>query len=242
MVHLLRGDVLRGVLRRAVLRARAVGAVARRRRSRRADQLSSCGRTSRRRGRPTAPATSAAQFETMAPWGIPLLNTLLLLSSGVTITIAHHALRAGNRKPLLIFLALTVILGFDVPRLPGARIHRGLHAAEPHARQRRLRLDVLHADRLPRPARDARRDHADGDLDPLREGPLHARITTSRSKRWPGTGTSSTWCGSGFSCSCTCSDERATTTRSVIPAKAGTQRLAVSRRKGTGSRLSPGRR
>jgi cytochrome c oxidase subunit 3 len=58
------------------------------------------------------PADIGGQFSTMAPWGIPLLNTLLLLSSGVTITIAHHALRAGNRKLLLIFLALTVILGF----------------------------------------------------------------------------------------------------------------------------------
>jgi cytochrome c oxidase subunit 3 len=58
------------------------------------------------------PGDVGGQFETMAPWGIPLLNTLLLLSSGVTITIAHHALRAGNRKVLMIFLALTIILGF----------------------------------------------------------------------------------------------------------------------------------
>jgi cytochrome c oxidase subunit 3 len=57
------------------------------------------------------PGHIGGQFGTMAPWGIPLLNTLLLLSSGVTVTIAHHALRAGNRKILLIFLALTVILG-----------------------------------------------------------------------------------------------------------------------------------
>jgi cytochrome c oxidase subunit III len=58
------------------------------------------------------PADVGGQFGTMSPWGIPLLNTLLLLSSGVTITIAHHALRAGNRKVLMIFLALTIILGF----------------------------------------------------------------------------------------------------------------------------------
>jgi cytochrome c oxidase subunit III len=57
------------------------------------------------------PGHIGGTFQTMAPWGIPLLNTLLLLTSGVTITIAHHALRAGNRKQLLIFLALTVILG-----------------------------------------------------------------------------------------------------------------------------------
>ena len=58
------------------------------------------------------PADVGGNFSTMAPWGIPLLNTLLLLSSGVTITIAHHALRAGHRRTLLTFLALTVILGF----------------------------------------------------------------------------------------------------------------------------------
>ena len=57
------------------------------------------------------PGHIGGAFETMAPWGIPLLNTLLLLSSGVTITIAHHALRAGNRKQLLIWLGATVLLG-----------------------------------------------------------------------------------------------------------------------------------
>ena len=57
------------------------------------------------------PGAVGGAFSTLSPWGIPLLNTLLLLSSGVTITIAHHALRAGNRKQLLIFLALTVVLG-----------------------------------------------------------------------------------------------------------------------------------
>jgi len=58
------------------------------------------------------PGNVGGHFGTMEPWGIPLLNTLLLLSSGVTITIAHHALRAGNRTVLMIFLALTIILGF----------------------------------------------------------------------------------------------------------------------------------
>jgi cytochrome c oxidase subunit 3 len=57
------------------------------------------------------PGAVGGAFSTMSPWGIPLINTLLLLSSGVTITIAHHALRAGHRRQLLIFLALTVVLG-----------------------------------------------------------------------------------------------------------------------------------
>ena len=48
----------------------------------------------------------------MPALGLPLVNTLLLLTSGVTITIAHHALRAGNRAILKIFLAATFLLGF----------------------------------------------------------------------------------------------------------------------------------
>ena len=57
------------------------------------------------------PANIGGEFETIPAWGVPLLNTLLLLASGVTITIAHHALRAGNRKQLLIWLAATILLG-----------------------------------------------------------------------------------------------------------------------------------
>jgi len=57
------------------------------------------------------PADIGGAFSTMSAWGLPLLNTLLLLSSGVTITIAHHALRAGHRKLLLGFLAATIVLG-----------------------------------------------------------------------------------------------------------------------------------
>jgi cytochrome c oxidase subunit 3 len=57
------------------------------------------------------PAAIGGAFHSMGAWGIPLLNTLLLLSSGVTITIAHHALRAGHRAQLLVWLAFTVLLG-----------------------------------------------------------------------------------------------------------------------------------
>jgi cytochrome c oxidase subunit 3 len=57
------------------------------------------------------PASIGGSFQTIPPWGLPLLNTLILLSSGVTITIAHHALKAGRRGALLLFLGLTVLLG-----------------------------------------------------------------------------------------------------------------------------------
>jgi cytochrome c oxidase subunit 3 len=58
------------------------------------------------------PAGMGGAFESMGAWGIPALNTALLLTSGVTLTIAHHAIQEGNRKLLTIFLALTFILGF----------------------------------------------------------------------------------------------------------------------------------
>jgi cytochrome c oxidase subunit III len=51
-------------------------------------------------------------FGTMSAVGIPALNTAILLTSGLTVTIAHHALRAGQRSKLALFLALTFLLGF----------------------------------------------------------------------------------------------------------------------------------
>ena len=57
------------------------------------------------------PGQVGGQFQTIPAWGLPLINTLILLTSGVTITIAHHALKAGDRKQLLIWLGATVLLG-----------------------------------------------------------------------------------------------------------------------------------
>ncbi|MDC0033376.1 cytochrome c oxidase subunit 3 [Alphaproteobacteria bacterium] len=45
------------------------------------------------------------------PWQLPFLNTLILLTSGVTVTWAHHALLEGNRKHLIQGLGLTILLG-----------------------------------------------------------------------------------------------------------------------------------
>jgi cytochrome c oxidase subunit 3 len=51
-------------------------------------------------------------FEIIPAFGLPAINTIILLLSGVTVTIAHHALRAGNRVVLNVFLAATFLLGF----------------------------------------------------------------------------------------------------------------------------------
>ncbi|MCL4722320.1 MAG: cytochrome c oxidase subunit 3, partial [Gammaproteobacteria bacterium] len=58
------------------------------------------------------PKRIGGEYQTMGAWGIPALNTAILLTSGVTITIAHHALKAGQRGMLNLFLAATVVLGF----------------------------------------------------------------------------------------------------------------------------------
>lgn len=58
------------------------------------------------------PGNIGGNFAVASPWGIPLLNTLLLLSSGVTVTIAHLALKSGRRGRLVFFMGLTVLLGW----------------------------------------------------------------------------------------------------------------------------------
>ncbi len=60
----------------------------------------------------SGPAPLGGEYKVMGPWGIPALNTAILLISGVTITIAHHALKANQRGLLNLFLGLTVLLGF----------------------------------------------------------------------------------------------------------------------------------
>jgi len=63
-------------------------------------------------GWPTnGPAAIGGSFQTIPAWGLPLINTLILLTSGVTLTIAHHALKAGHRRQLLTWLGITVLLG-----------------------------------------------------------------------------------------------------------------------------------
>ncbi len=49
--------------------------------------------------------------ETIGAWGVPLKNTLILLSSGATVTWAHWGLQKGNRGQLILGLAATVALG-----------------------------------------------------------------------------------------------------------------------------------
>lgn len=62
-------------------------------------------------GATASPAGIIDPFQTMGPWPLPTINTALLLTSGVTLTIAHHALVAGNRAKTILWMWITVILG-----------------------------------------------------------------------------------------------------------------------------------
>ena len=62
-------------------------------------------------GNTGSPAGIVDPFTTMGPWPIPTINTMILLTSGVTLTIAHHALVAGHRARTIAFMIVTVLLG-----------------------------------------------------------------------------------------------------------------------------------
>ena len=57
------------------------------------------------------PAGVVPAFQTMSPFWLPTINTALLLSSGVTLTISHHALRENHRGKSEFWLFLTIVLG-----------------------------------------------------------------------------------------------------------------------------------
>jgi cytochrome c oxidase subunit 3 len=57
------------------------------------------------------PAALGGEFETIGAFEIPLLNTLLLLTSGVTLTFAHHALKENHRLSCILWMWATVALG-----------------------------------------------------------------------------------------------------------------------------------
>jgi cytochrome c oxidase subunit 3 len=58
-------------------------------------------------------------IEAINPFELPLLNTVILLSSGVTVTYAHHSLIQGNRNGVLYGLVITVILAIVFTALQG---------------------------------------------------------------------------------------------------------------------------
>lgn len=60
---------------------------------------------------PTAGPGVSETFTPMGAWGLPAFNTILLLSSGVTVTLAHWALKENRRQALKNWLLATIFLG-----------------------------------------------------------------------------------------------------------------------------------
>lgn len=73
------------------------------------------------------PGDIGGDFEAVGAWGLPALNTFILLTSGVTVTWAHHALLKNNRKHLILGLAATVALGFLFVILQGFEYAHAMH-------------------------------------------------------------------------------------------------------------------
>ncbi len=131
----------------------------------------------------------------MDPFALPLLNTLILLCSGTTVTWAHHSLihgdRDGLKKGLMADRSCSACCS-PASRLTNTPMRRSASAATPigsafymatgfhgfHVLVGTIFLIVC--------------------LIRAYQGRLHPAASTSASKRPPGTGTSSTWCG----CSC----------------------------------------
>ncbi len=74
-------------------------------------------------GWPTSGPGVKDPFEPMSPWGIPAWNTLILLTSGVTVTWAHWGLKKGKRGQLIAGLFATVALGLAFIGLQAFEYH-----------------------------------------------------------------------------------------------------------------------
>ena len=72
--------------------------------------------------------TPAGEVTQAMPWyGLPLINTVILLTSSVTLHVAHKAIEKNNRKQLTAFLSATVLLGFV---FLGLQVEEYIHAYE----------------------------------------------------------------------------------------------------------------
>ena len=73
------------------------------------------------------PGEVGGTFQPMGAWGIPAINTLILLSSGVTVTWAHWGLKKGDRTQLILGLMATVALGFLFISLQAYEYYHAYH-------------------------------------------------------------------------------------------------------------------
>ena len=78
-------------------------------------------------GTTASPGNIIEPFQVMTPFWLPTINTALLLSSGVTVTIAHHALREGHRGRTIAFMWMTVLLGATFVCVQGYEYFHAYH-------------------------------------------------------------------------------------------------------------------
>ena len=139
----------------------------------------------------------------MGAWGIPAINTMILLTSGLTVTLAHWALKKGNRGALIGWMIATVALGVIFLGLQAYEYGHAYSESESEADERRVRSHLLHAHGFSRLPCHRRHHHAHRDPVSLHSGSLHAGPSFRVSKASPGTGTSSTSYGYSYSSSST---------------------------------------
>jgi cytochrome c oxidase subunit III len=72
---------------------------------------------------PTAGPYLEGPLKTIGAWGVPFWNTIILLTSGLTVTLAHWALKKNNRQQLILWLAATVALGVVFLYLQASEYH-----------------------------------------------------------------------------------------------------------------------
>jgi len=58
------------------------------------------------------PSGMVPEFTKIHAWPLPTINTILLVTSGIWLTIAHHALRANQRSKAIFWLIATLLFGF----------------------------------------------------------------------------------------------------------------------------------
>ncbi len=154
-----------------------------------------------------------AGMEVFDPWHLPLLNTLILLTSGTTVTWAHHALLHNDRQG--------PEMGTGADDHPRAAVHRhpGLRICVGAVRlcRQHLRRHLLHGDRLPRLPRHHRHDLPDRLPGARAERAISGRSSISASRPRPGTGISSTWSGCSSSPASMCGAIRAAITTERRP-------------------------
>ncbi len=76
---------------------------------------------------PLVKTPAGATTQVMSPWGLPFINTVILLTSSVTLTIAHHALLQGQRSKQGLFLAVTFSLGLIFLSLQAYEYYHAYH-------------------------------------------------------------------------------------------------------------------